>query len=41
MLAQVSEPVILHWLGEAFDPQLAGYWGSSHVDESTASFLDL
>ncbi|MCU1421361.1 MAG: dihydrodipicolinate synthase family protein, partial [Microbacteriaceae bacterium] len=24
ILAQVSEPVILHWLGEAFDPQLAG-----------------
>jgi hypothetical protein len=41
VLAQVSGPVILHWLGEAFDPQLAGYWGSSHVESSTASFLDL
>ena len=41
VLSQVSEPVILHWLGEAFDPQLAGYWGSSHVESSTASFLDL
>lgn len=41
VLTQVSEPVILHWLGEAFDPQLAGYWGSSHVESSTASFLDL
>ena len=25
--AQVDEPVILHWLGEVFDPQLRGYWG--------------
>ncbi len=41
VLSQVSEPVILHWLGEAFDPQLAGYWGSSAVESSTASFLDL
>lgn len=28
ILAQVKEPVIIHWLGEAFDPALAGYWGS-------------
>jgi hypothetical protein len=41
VLSQVSAPVILHWLGEAFDPQLAGYWGSSHVESSTSSFLDL
>ena len=26
MLSQVREPVILHWLGEMFDPALAGYW---------------
>lgn len=26
-----AQPVILHWLGEMFDPQLAGYWGSSDV----------
>ncbi len=26
VLAQVREPVILHWLGEMFDPALAGYW---------------
>jgi Protein of unknown function (DUF993) len=25
---QVREPVIIHWLGEMFDPALAGYWGS-------------
>jgi hypothetical protein len=28
ILRQVKEPVILHWLGEMFDPALAGYWGS-------------
>jgi hypothetical protein len=28
VLRQVQEPVIVHWLGEMFDPQLAGYWGA-------------
>ena len=28
VLSQVREPVIIHWLGEMFDPGLAGYWGS-------------
>ncbi len=27
ILSQVAEPVIVHWLGEMFDPALAGYWG--------------
>jgi Protein of unknown function (DUF993) len=27
ILAQVRQPVIIHWLGEMFDPALAGYWG--------------
>jgi hypothetical protein len=27
ILSQVKEPVIVHWLGEMFDPALAGYWG--------------
>jgi hypothetical protein len=27
ILSQVKEPVILHWLGEMFDPALEGYWG--------------
>ncbi|WP_109510425.1 dihydrodipicolinate synthase family protein [Nocardioides speluncae] len=41
ILNQVSEPVILHWLGEVFDPQLRGYWGSTDVDTATATFLEL
>jgi hypothetical protein len=32
ILGQVSQPVILHWLGDMFDPQLAGYWGSRDLD---------
>jgi Protein of unknown function (DUF993) len=28
ILAQVREPVIIHWLGDMFDPDLKGYWGS-------------
>jgi hypothetical protein len=28
ILRQVKQPVILHWLGDMFDPALAGYWGS-------------
>jgi hypothetical protein len=27
VLGQVREPVIIHWLGDMFDPALAGYWG--------------
>ena len=27
ILSQVKEPVIIHWLGEMFDPGLEGYWG--------------
>jgi hypothetical protein len=34
LLAQVREPVIIHWLGEMFDPALAGYWG--HADHWAA-----
>ncbi|MFI6322219.1 dihydrodipicolinate synthase family protein [Nonomuraea sp. NPDC050556] len=36
-----ERPVILHWLGEMFDPQLAGYWGSRDVAAATDSFLEL
>ena len=31
LLRDVSQPVILHWLGEMFDPELRGYWGSSDI----------
>jgi hypothetical protein len=41
LLGLTDRPVILHWLGEMFDPQLAGYWGSSDVETATRSFLDI
>ncbi|MEY4652893.1 MAG: hypothetical protein RI884_1474 [Pseudomonadota bacterium] len=31
VLRQAREPVIIHWLGDMFDPALAGYWGSRDV----------
>lgn len=34
LLSQVKEPVIIHWLGDMFDPALAGYWG--HPDLNAA-----
>ena len=33
VLSQVSQPVILHWLGEMFDPALAGYWNGRGVND--------
>lgn len=41
LLDQVSEPVILHWLGEAFDPHLRGYWGDPDVDTATSTLLEV
>jgi hypothetical protein len=29
ILRQLKEPAIIHWIGEMFDPALAGYWGSA------------
>jgi len=41
LLGQVDRPVILHWLGPMFDPQLSGYWGSSDVDTAAEMVLAL
>ncbi|MGI9257926.1 MAG: dihydrodipicolinate synthase family protein [Gammaproteobacteria bacterium] len=35
ILSQTSEPVIIHWLGDMFDPALTGYWGSTDLDLAT------
>jgi hypothetical protein len=32
ILSQAKQPVVLHWLGDMFDPALAGYWGTPDVD---------
>ncbi len=39
VLAACDAPVILHWLGEMFDPQLAGYWGSRDFDPAMQTAL--
>src|SRR5207248_122112 len=39
ILSQVREPVIIHWLGEMFDPALAGYWGSADRERQTETVL--
>jgi hypothetical protein len=31
VLSQVAQPVIIHWLGDMFDPALAGYWGAADL----------
>jgi len=39
VLRQAKQPVILHWLGDMFDPELAGYWGSTDVDRAMETAL--
>jgi len=39
ILMQSKEPVILHWLGDMFDPELAGYWGSADVESAMTTAL--
>lgn len=34
VLSACDQPVILHWLGEMFDPQLQGYWGASRFEDA-------
>jgi len=41
LLAQAARPVILHWLGEAFDPGLRGYWGSPDFEVAAGTVLEL
>ena len=41
LLKQAERPVILHWLGEQFDPALRGYWGGGGFDAAAATVLEL
>lgn len=41
VLAECDQPVILHWLGEMFDPALAGYWGSSGFAPALETALEV
>jgi len=39
LLRQCKQKVILHWLGEMFDPALKGYWGSLDLNQATETAL--
>ncbi|MER3355763.1 MAG: DUF993 family protein, partial [Hoeflea sp. D1-CHI-28] len=39
VLAQADAPVILHWLGDMFDPKLAGYWGTRDLESAMDACL--
>jgi len=41
ILGQVRQPVIIHWLGEMFDPALAGYWGKADHLEAMEVCLEM
>ncbi len=41
ILSQVKEPVIIHWLGEMFDPALEGYWGKKDHHAAMEVCLDV
>ena len=41
ILSQVSQPVIVHWLGDMFDPALAGYWGSREISVAMETCLSI
>lgn len=41
LLGQADQPVILHWLGEAFDLQLRGYWGAADFDTAADTVIEL
>jgi hypothetical protein len=41
ILSQVKQPVVMHWLGEMFDPALQGYWGDIDHDKAMDVCLDV
>ena len=41
LIDQAAQPAILHWLGDMFDPALAGYWGTTDTDKASDFVLTL
>lgn len=41
LLEQSQDKIILHWLGEMFDPALAGYWGSTDYATAADTVLEI
>lgn len=41
LLEQSKGKIILHWLGEMFDPALGGYWGSADFNAAADTVLEV
>ena len=41
VLSQARQPVVLHWLGDMFDPALSGYWGTRDLDAAMDTALGI
>ena len=41
LLRQCKGKVVLHWLGEMFDPALKGYWGTDDISAAMDTVLDI
>ncbi len=41
ILSQARQPVVLHWLGDMFDPALRGSWGSHDVEAAMDTALGI
>jgi hypothetical protein len=41
VLSQLRQPALIHWLGEVFDPALAGYWGHADLDAAMTLCLEI
>jgi hypothetical protein len=41
LLRDAQRPVVLHWLGKMFDPQLEGYWGTTDIAAALETVLQL
>ncbi len=41
ILSQAKQPVVLHWLGDMFDPALKGYWGTNDLDAAMDTALGI
>ena len=41
ILSQAKQPVLLHWLGDMFDPALTGYWGNKDTDKAMDTALGI
>jgi hypothetical protein len=41
ILSEARNPVVLHWLGEMFDPALAGYWGTKDIPKAMDTVVEI